>query len=623
MTCTPARWTAPLRPIALLLGAILVAVASRTAQADVAPLGAEFLVNTYTTQSQNRPAAAADGGGNFVVVWDSGLNFGPGPDGDARGVFAQRYDSAGLPIATEFQVNTFTPGQQVYAAPSTGALGDFVVVWQSGSYSAPGPDGSLQGIAGRRFDAAGVPLGGEFQVNTYTTGQQTRPAVAHGNAGNFVVVWQSGPYYGAGGPDGSLRGIFAQRYDSSGSRVGTEFRVNTYTTGPQSSPAIAAVDAGHFVVVWVGGSYSSSQDGNYTGIFAQRLDTDGSAIGTEFQINTYTTGYQVDPRVAADGAGNFVVVWTSSPYYTTGQDGSSRGVFGQRFDGSGTAVGGEFQANTYTTGLQDDPAVAVDPISGTFVVAWRSGYYYGGSQDGDGEGVFGQHFASDGTPIGPEFQVNTHTTDVQHRAAVAADGTGRFVVAWESGGYPAQDGYSFGVFGQRLATTALKPAVPVSGARLTLKENPADAERKAILVRSTDGDIALGDGNSSGDDPTLTGGRLRVRSAGFDHTYELPAANWFYGGQPGLDIGYLYRDRRQLAGPIRSVLVRNGRLLRVTGRGSLLGHDLSASPDPVIVVLQIGAIGERHCLQFGGSTRFVPGRLYRATGAPPPSPCPP
>ena len=49
-------------------------------------------------------------------------------------------------------------------------------------------DGSSSGIVGRRFDGAGTPLGGEFQVNTFTTGYQVTPAVAADGAGNFVVV---------------------------------------------------------------------------------------------------------------------------------------------------------------------------------------------------------------------------------------------------------------------------------------------------------------------------------------------------------------------------------------------------------------------------------------------------
>ena len=68
--------------------------------------------------------------------------------------------------------------------------------------------------------------------------------------------------------------------------------------------------------------------------------------------------------VASDAAGNFVVVWKSD-----GQDGSGRGVFGQRYDASGARAGAEFQVNTYTTGDQDRPRVASD-AAGNFVVAW-------------------------------------------------------------------------------------------------------------------------------------------------------------------------------------------------------------------------------------------------------------
>ena len=42
--------------------------------------------------------------------------------------------------------------------------------------------------------------------------------------------------------------------------------------------------------------------------------------------------------------------------------------------------------------------------SGNFVVVWMSD-----SQDGSSDGVFGQRYASSGTPLGPEFRVNTYT----------------------------------------------------------------------------------------------------------------------------------------------------------------------------------------------------------------------
>jgi hypothetical protein len=43
-------------------------------------------------------------------------------------------------------------------------------------------------------------------------------------------------------------------------------------------------------------------------------------VGGEFQVNTYTPGHQYEPAVATDGAGNFVVVWT------TPQDPESKAV---------------------------------------------------------------------------------------------------------------------------------------------------------------------------------------------------------------------------------------------------------------------------------------------------------
>ena len=86
--------------------------------------------------------------------------------------------------------------------------------------------------------------------------------------------------------------------------------------------------------------------------------------------------------MASDSSGNFVVVWESN-----NQDGSSSGVFGQRYDSTGAALGPEFRVNTYTTDLQRFPAVASDS-SGNFVVVWKS------YQDGSNYDVFGQRYGA-------------------------------------------------------------------------------------------------------------------------------------------------------------------------------------------------------------------------------------
>jgi hypothetical protein len=336
------------------------------------PVGPEFRVNTYTTNTQRRPSVAIDpGGGNFVVVWESG-----GQDGSSYGVFGQRYASTGVPLGPEFRVNTYTTLQQGYPSAATGGNGDFVVVWNSN-----GPDGQDYGVFGQRYASSGAPLGTEFQVNTYTTGYQARPAVARLGS-DFMVVWTS---YGQ---DGSSAGVFGQRFAGTGSPAGPEFRVNNFTTGHQGDASIDA-GIGTVVVVWS----SLGQDGSDSGVFGQ-LYAPGP-FGPEFRVNTVTTDYQGGPSVAVDFEGNFVVVWSSN-----NQDGSSTGVFGQRYFGSGLAVpnGPEFRVNSYTTGGQELPAVAADSgnlaSGGNFVVVWRS---YG--QDGSSHGVFGQRFNAIVVPV--------------------------------------------------------------------------------------------------------------------------------------------------------------------------------------------------------------------------------
>jgi hypothetical protein len=78
-------------------------------------------------------------------------------------------------IGPEFQVNTYTPGDQKYPAVAMSPDGSFVVVWESGLHPL---DLSGKAIIGRRFDSAGNPLADEFLVNSLTTGDQHWPALA-------------------------------------------------------------------------------------------------------------------------------------------------------------------------------------------------------------------------------------------------------------------------------------------------------------------------------------------------------------------------------------------------------------------------------------------------------------
>ncbi len=180
----------------------------------------------------------------------------------------------------------------------------------------------------------------EFAINTFTTNQQVAyggRSVAVDADGDAMVVWASFV------TNGIAYGIYGQRYDSAGAKVGGEFKINTSTTGSQGGSSVAMDADGDAVVVW----QSTGQDGSLYGIYGQRFNSAGAKVGIEFQVNTETHCNQIRPRVAVDADGDAVVVWASYQ-----QDGSSFGIYGQRFNSAGAKVGVENRDNTLPNSSQ-------------------------------------------------------------------------------------------------------------------------------------------------------------------------------------------------------------------------------------------------------------------------------
>ncbi len=403
------------------------------------PVGGEFQVNTYTVDHQLDPRVALDGGGGFVVVWQS--NGSSGTDSDFFSIQAQRYVE-GLPAGDEFQVNTYTTEGQFWPAVGSDGAGGFVVVWASdGSY---GNDSSDLSVQARRYAADGTPAGDQFQVNSYITSWQNKPTVGPNGDGGFVVAWES--YWSdATGPD--TWSVQAQLFAADGSPVGGQFQVSSSDPWLQYRPRVALDGAGGFVVAWE--SYvSTGSDTDRRSIQARRYAADGTPAGGEFQVNTYTTHVQYEPAVAPLGASGFVIVWSSigSP----ADDSSEFSIQGQRFAADGTPAGDQFQVNTYTTGAQFSPAVGPDGDGG-FVVTWNSAGSHG--SDSSSYSIQARRYAADGSPASEEWQVNSYTTSAQNRPEASLDGAGGFVVTWHSTGSSGTDSSGIGIQAQRFAVT--------------------------------------------------------------------------------------------------------------------------------------------------------------------------
>ena len=290
------------------------------------------------------PSVAMDDAGNFVVAWQSANQ-----DGSNAGVYTRRFDASGNPLSGESLVNTETTDYQGSPSIAMAPNGDYVVIWTS---STQDPDGS-SGIYAQLFNADGTTNGGEFRVNSYTTGTQQVTSVDMDDSGNFVVTWASL------NQDGSNYGVFAQLYDANGTAYGPEFQVNTTTTGAQLYNDVAMLGDGRFVVAYQDWNADSSTD-----LLVQTFNADGSKHGTEIQVNTASDmDYFPIPSVTVDDSGNFTLVWN------TNTDGDLSGVFVRSYDWDGNALSGELLVNTTTAGDQLYPDVVAQP-GGGFIVVW-------------------------------------------------------------------------------------------------------------------------------------------------------------------------------------------------------------------------------------------------------------
>ncbi len=319
---------------------------------DGSAVSGEFLVNGYTSGSQQEPAVTMTPSGSFVVVWE-----GSGPT-DSSGIHGRLFFSDGTPNGSDLVVNTGTTTFfQREPSIASDDDGDFVVVWRSGAVT-----------AAQRFASDGSGFG-EFVAHADL--DDFHPEVAMNNVGNFVVVWEAATK-GMGYP---IEGL---RFDASGSALGAAFQVNI--GGDYNyQPTVGLADSGSFVVAWATGE----KGGNYD-ILARRFDSSGSPVAGELQVNTTSVSYySFSPNLGMKPNGDFAVVWQSYGM-------ALPRALAQRFASDATPIGTEF-AVTSSTAAQFGSTLALDEHN-AFVVAWQSGDAKYGGDDGDESGIFARRF---------------------------------------------------------------------------------------------------------------------------------------------------------------------------------------------------------------------------------------
>ncbi|MBI3466909.1 MAG: hypothetical protein HY000_28175, partial [Planctomycetes bacterium] len=240
----------------------------------------------------------------------------------------QRQLLAVTPIGTDFQVNNAANAafDQRFGIP----FGDStrsVAVDHDGDFAVAwtsyyDQDGDGAGVFVRLFNRFGLPITDEIQVNQFTEGDQENAAVAMDGDGDFIVTWES---QGQDPYDASA-GIYARRFSAVGAPLGPEFRVHTNQVDSQVNPAVAMNHLGQFVISW----QNESQLGSFfNDVRAQLFSEDGTPVGGEFRVNQVNvpSGIEFNSDVAMTLDGSFVITWNGGntiAYRVYNADGSAR-----------------------------------------------------------------------------------------------------------------------------------------------------------------------------------------------------------------------------------------------------------------------------------------------------------
>lgn len=307
-----------------------------------------FRVNSLGFGDQKQPKVAILSDGGAIFAWQGG---GSGK----QQIFGRVISSKGVFLGSDFVISGDTRFDHSDVALAVLENGTIVT-----SYTSTGQDGSMDGVYGQLLTQTGEKIGAELKLSLTTELNQRSSSVVALPGGRFVSAWVSEGQLDADGAD-----VFARIFDAQGDGLSGEQLLNDGADAV-SSPSLALVGESTLLAVWNRLSrYNTKMDWN---ISSRSFSLDGVLLkpsSASQLINSTLLHNQLNPRLTVL-RNTAVAVWTSE-----WQDGSQEGIFGRVLNTGGTPVGAEFQVNTTTASQQTEPAIVSDG-NHSFLAIWSS-----------------------------------------------------------------------------------------------------------------------------------------------------------------------------------------------------------------------------------------------------------
>ena len=391
------------------------------------PLGNPIQVNSRTDGASD-PFTAAVPDGGFVTVYRDNLL-----DGDEGGIYARRYNSAGVAIGTPFRVNNVTAGDQSEPTVTVDKTGKVSYAWMT--YNEPWEPNPGYTIHSRRYNSDGTAIGNSKQVMggepPTTDGEQIYAAsddFVHSftdSANNTILIGLT-----------NYEERFRVVKISPTGTILSKFTINTLTgfnTATQQSnlwrpshSALVNFDVTPNGEILVG--YELTRDrlvvdvGNRTDFkgIVRRFSTQGTRLNDIVVYSTtidpaqviYPT-FAVHAKVAPDG--NLSVLYTSP----------SRNILLRKYTLSGSAVGSYSKVTSNSAAPNSFFMYDFDILpNGHHAVAWNKSFAFGKDQS------FIQEFDASLKPVGAVSGFDGES-DYTYSWQVSAVSNSRVIVTWE------------------------------------------------------------------------------------------------------------------------------------------------------------------------------------------------
>ncbi|PCJ04301.1 MAG: hypothetical protein COB16_19090 [Rhodobacteraceae bacterium] len=365
--------------------------------------GEEILVNQDTPGRQTGSSIVTFDDGSYFVAWQTNAN----TEGDqSGGIRGRSFSQSGVPTSHEFRINDLTEGQQFDPDIAVLANGNYVVTWKSQDGVNPSP----WSIKARVFEADGTRVSDEFLVNDETGQGRHFPQIVGLEDGGFAVTWMQNERTLS---SGYSTDVVVAVFDNRGVRVGDQITLDSNPESNETSPSIAALPDGGFIITRMsgGGTLDNAYD-----ILVDFFDETGTLTSTQsLTDDASATVHHRYPIVEVSPNGQAIVFRFTSRL----DDPDNSGYFATIFNADGTEAIGEFQVELAGSAYFSVAATCLD--DGRFVVTWA---------EGPGGSVRAQVFNPDGSQNSSAFTVEVTDAGGTYDPDITALSDGRFAITW-------------------------------------------------------------------------------------------------------------------------------------------------------------------------------------------------